>query len=514
VKFELSTDVIGNGAEDESTQSTSIEVGFGASYDPLARTAGVEADGEVNADLLRAEVTAGATVSATITTDLELVDPTGSLEAGAELKIPSLGPLPLSIPIPETDVTIGLQPTIEPGIDAEFRFTDELDFEDGTVSPDIGLEITIGKVIEWPLLGLNEVGLEVSALGTLAVAFDVGTDNRNLRGDITLSGESVLATPGGKSTLEGTLLRAEFGDGGDTQQTTVGSTTNRERQVTVSGPNPPTETANRLETTASGAQTTNRLTDRTYEDLQPTVAGLGSDTYVVAWRFHDENKAAAAGRDITVRRFENDSATATTRITNDTTNDTSPIATALDDGRILLMWTKHTFDATDQAFDAEAYFDSAEIAYSIYDGESWSEPQQLTDTTRTQQRPTIAAAGDEWLLAWQSIDDAQPATDVRVAQINPDGTMTELGTRSNAANPDTSARQDGSVDLTYCAVDSGATTGVTHERLDGGTVVGSDQYSAANVQDVVIADGRLVCAIGSGEAEPNLSTPATVLRTI
>ena len=38
------------------------------------------------------------------------------------------------------------------------------------------------------------------------------------------------------------------------------------------------------------------------------------------------------------------------------------------------------------------------IAYSIYDGESWSEPQQLTDTTRTQQRPTIAAAGDEWLL--------------------------------------------------------------------------------------------------------------------
>ena len=92
--------------------------------------------------------------------------------------------------------------------------------------------------------------------------------------------------------------------------------------------------------------------------------------------------------------------------------------------------------------------------------------------------------------------------------------MTELGTRSNAANPDTSARQDGSVDLTYCAVDSGATTGVTHERLDGGTVVGSDQYSAANVQNVVIADGRLVCAIGSGEAEPNLSTPATVLRTI
>ena len=511
-----------NGNNDE--QSFNFNIDFGGSYNPLTQTADVRGGGGVVADLMRAEVDASVFAAGTVTTDLQLTDPRGGVSAEVGVTIPSLGPIPLSIPIPGTNDSIGIEPTITPGIDGEFFFTDDLEFERGELTPGVKIEIETEVGVELP--GVPDVSLSITVTGDLDIQFDVGTDDPKPGGEFTLSGTIIAKVPGWpvNPAIGGEIYVIEFGEGVDLAADTVRSGTDYElRPATVGGPNPlpavPSVDAvgvggavtPEIGVTATDPRTVDRLTDREFEDFQPTIAALDGG-HVVVWSRQAADKPLEAGHDIVARRFDGTSYGDLTAITDDTTSDTHPAAAANAGGDVLAVWITHDVDLTrEEVADLEKFFATTELAYSVHDGSGWSEPTVLTDTDRVQQRPAVAADGDEWVVAWESLDDADDDSAVRVARFGSDSTVTELDVREDAANPDVGHRSDGDVDLAYLAGSGGTVTGVAHERLDGGTTVATETYDAAGATNVVVGDGRLVWLIGQGD--PTLEAAEGGTRT-
>lgn len=512
VGVEIPDDVLADDTEDEDEQSFEFDIGFGADYDPLRVTADVRGSGAIAADLMRAEVDASVFAAGTVTTDLELTNPRGGVSADVGVTIPSLGPIPLSIPIPGSDDSIGIEPTITPGIDGEFFFTDNLDFERGVLTPGVEIEISTDVGVELP--GVPDVSLSITVTGDLDIQFDVGTDDPAPGGEITLSGTIVAEVPGWplNPTIGGEIYGIEFGEGVDLATNTVRSGTEYDLvPATVGGPNPlpalPAVDAAgaagaatpELGVTATDPRVVDRLTDREFEDFQPAIAASDSE-HVVVWSRQDETKPLEAGHDVVARRFDGSSYDDLAAITDDTTSDVQPAAAANADGDVFVAWITHDVDLTEaDVEDIDAFYAATELAYAVHDGSGWSEPQVLTDTARIQQRPAVAADGDGWFVAWESLDDAADESAVRVARFGADGTVTELDRRRGAANPDLGGRADGDVDLAYVDTNGGTATGVTHERLDGQTTVATESYDAAGATTVAVADGRLVWVIGQGD---------------
>lgn len=513
VGFDVPTEVLGG--EDDPAEGTSgtydFGVEFGGIYNPLTNQAELTAAGGVAAEVLALAFELEVALTGTLeTTTLELQSAQAEIESQLEFDIqPPLVPVPISIPIPGTDSAIGIVPTVIVSADGTFDFNADLSFEQGTVEPGIELEVSIGIVLELPRVPDGE--LKGVPSGGIDGAFDVGTDDWDLQATFFLAGKVVLSPP----LIPGIVLEQDpiwdqplLRDG--TQQfTATTSSAPRVRRRTTGGPQPlpdidSVDVVDQAVSTVSPRESF-RLTDRPYEDVEPALASPTDSMQIVIWGQQDETKPADAGHDLVARWYDNGTWGETVSITDDTYAHADPVCAATANGDVLVAWKRLTTDLTtaDRQLDTvtavNSTRDETEIAYSIYDGESWSAPTTLTSTSTVQRRPTVTTANGQWHLAWESVDREADTTTVRSTVVSPDGTTTESTDRAGAASPDLGQRDDGQVDLAYLGLDGEQVTGVTHEVRDGTTTVTEDVYATGDTTTVVVANGRVVWASNTSQ---------------
>jgi len=508
IGFDIPDELLGG--DDDPGEGSSGDYDFGVSmgaiYDPQTNEAALTAAGNIAAQAMALAFEIKVALTGTVeATTLELQSAQADIASELEFDIePPLVPVPISIPIPGTDSSIGIVPTIIVSADGTFDFNADFSFDTGIVEPGIELEVSIGITLEVP--GLPDGELKGVPSGGIDGSFDVGTDDWNLQATFFLAGKVVLDPPIIPGiTLEKDPIWDQPLTGDSTQRFTATSdSTTRVRQTSTGGPQPLPEIdsvdAVAIEPDNISPRESFRLTDRSYEDIEPVLASVTDTKQVVIWGQQDENKSADAGHDLVGRWYENGSWSDTFRITDDTYADADPVCAATANGDILLAWKRLPEDLTtsDRQLDTVAAVndtrDKTEIAYSIYDGSSWSDPTLLTNTSIVQRRPTVATADGEWHLAWESFDRENDTITVRSTVISPDGTTTAIADRAGTSVPDLGQRDDGNVDLAYLVLDAGQVTDVTHEIRDGTTTTSEQTYSATDAASVVVSNGRVIWA--------------------
>ncbi|QCC51718.1 PKD domain-containing protein [Halapricum salinum] len=509
VGFDIPKDVLsGDDRPDEGGNGTyDFDVGMGGIYDPLVNEAELTAAGTIAAEVMALAFEIKVALTGTVqSTTLALESAQADIDSQLEFDIePPTVPIPVSIPIPGTNSAIGIVPTVIVSADGTFDFNADFSFDAGTVKPGIELEVSIGIDLELPLLPDGE--LKGVPSGGIDGEFDVGTDDWNLRATFFLAGKVVLDIPGTEIVLEQDPIWDQplTGDGasGSSQVTASSLSDPRVRQTSTGGPQPLPEidsvqTAS-LSTQSISPRESFRLTDRPYEDIQPALASPTDSKQLVVWSQQDEDKSAKAGNDLVAQWYENGSWSDQFVITDSTYADADPVCAAIETGEILVAWKRFPEDRTTSS-DLETLSDvndtrnKTEIAYSIYDGSSWSNPTLLTSTSITQRRPTVATADGEWYLAWEAFDREVGTSTVRSTVVSPDGSTTSITDQGGAASPDLGSRDDGTVDLAYLVMDNGQVTDITHRVRDGTSTISEQTYSAPEAATVVVANGRVVWA--------------------
>lgn len=515
---------------DESVVDLSAEAG--ADFYPWEVRADFYGGGGIDADLIDVAFAANILACGTVDSNLQLRNPRADVDASVSVDIPSAGPFPLSIPIPGSNKTIGIEPTVSGLFAGSFEFEDDLAFDQGTVTPGAGLEIDFTVGIEDPT-GWAEVDFYIGVGGTLQVQADIGTNDRDLGGRFEFSGELVVDVMVGDLRIEGDPIRRESLKGGiddpdsgvcdnivdqssddivDLEKNVTGDGTTVFEAPNLGGEHPlpsipsvdePTAVSTAQQTTIAPSTAevgaVDRITKRDYEDTQPSVAVIGPDEYLVVWSQQSEEKSADAGRDIVARRYVEGTWETPVQITDGTTGDIRPRTAVTDDGRIIAVWTTFTLDATESDFDDPVtLLESGEVFYSVFDGDTWSDPVRITDTDTRQQRPAVDTDGDDWILAWQSIAPETDETAVQVARVDDSG-VTRLAERTGSASPSVSARPDGTVDVAYVSVGDEGPTGVVRQTLEADGSISDEQvYDDTGAKRVVISDGRLLWSSRDG----------------
>ncbi|ACV12314.1 PKD domain containing protein [Halorhabdus utahensis DSM 12940] len=490
-------------------------VAMGGIYDPRTNEAELTAAGNITAEVMALAFEIKVALIGEIeATTLELQSAQADIDSLLSFDVaPPTIPVPVSIPIPGTDSAIGIVPTILISADGTFDFNADLSFDTGTVEPGVELQVSIGIALELPALPDGE--LKGVPSGGIDGQFDVGTDDWNIQATFFLAGKVVLDPPFLPGiTLEQDPIWDQPLTGSTTEQVTA-TTVSRPRvcHKSAGGPQPLPEIDSvdtvSVDTDTISPRESFRLTDRPYEDIEPVLASPAENTQVVIWGQQAENKPADAGHDLVGRWYENGSWSKTFAITDDTYANASPVCAAMSTGEILLAWKRLPEDltASGEQLDTLAAVnntrDKAEIAYSIYDGNSWSDPTLLTSTSVTQRRPTVAKADGEWHLAWESFDRETGSTTVRSTVVSPDGTTAPISEWSGAASPDLGRRNDGTVDLAYLVWDGAQVTGVTHTIRDGTATMSDQTYSATAADTVVVSNGRVLWATNTNR-DPTL----------
>ena len=498
--------------EDGGDGTYGLNVDFGGLYEPLDNELELKAAGGISGKVFGVGFEFSIELEGDINSQFELTDVQATLQGLIEVDIePPKIPVPIAIPIPGTDTAVGVVPTIIFEGTGTFDFDGQLRFESATIGPGVGLNVTLGFTLDIPALPDGELIGEPS--GGIEGAFDIG-DELDPRASLLLGGRVALSPPlvpieigfENDSIIDVPLL----GGGTNAGMMMAQVATVRKQSRRGQQPLPAVDSVDVIGSRADDIPPRERfrLSDRPYEDIEPAIASTDSRDLVV-WARQDENKSVEAGHDL-VGRWYDGTWSDPVQITDDQTGDSDPVAAVADSGEILVLWKTLDTDltASDQEIttpeDYDQIRDESEIAYAIYDGSTWSTPTVLTDTGNVERRPTVAAEGNSWRLAWESLDRETGNPTVRVTTVATDGTTSSITDRANAANPDAGTRQDGQTDLAYLTFDNGSIAGVTHETLSGDTVASTQNYQAQNVIDVVTSNGRTVWVTNPGR-QPTLT---------
>ncbi|WP_247730661.1 CARDB domain-containing protein [Halovivax limisalsi] len=474
----------------------------GISYDSYTRRATAYGSGGFSTDLLGYGFSIDVSADATFEDKLEFVEATATADTSLSAQV---GP-PLQIDPPLVD-PLGVETTLTPSLGLQGEFNETFAFQEGTVSP--GADLTVGVQTPVPA---GSVG--VSATGGLEGSFDVPTDPPNLSGELSVEGSGWAKSGGKEADFEVGPFTHELGSDGAATSDVVATSEPDWHLPDRRGPAPLSGVASvdggesAVGATAALASTDRptgpfqRLTNRTMADAQPAIAS-GNGTVAVAWSRQAADKPVADGRDIAVRTRDGGAWSNVTWVSDDARHDQRPVVAATDDGRLLAAWTR--IDASLDSFvkPSEVY-PSWEIAYSVYDGETWSDPAVLQNSSRRDRSPTVAPTGDGWALAWAQdalVENetggtyAVAGTDVAVARIDADGTATRLDPIENASRPAVGAMPGTTgASLAYVATDAGESTVVRERVANATTQLGS--YSAGTVSDLVTAGDRVVWVEG------------------
>ena len=471
-------------------------------YDAGQQAAILDGNGGIESNLFGYGFSAELEVEGKIDTDLDLVSASGEAEASISAQV---GP-PLYIDIPSSvanlvsciDERQGIETTVAPGVEIEGEFDGEFDFERGTVTPET--LITVGAQLE--LCGAG-IGAEVE--GDVEASFDIGTSNSNLSGIVEGSGEawvdiySVRATI--DITFEVTLPASEtqtmeiVDKEPDSTEWTIVNKRGQQPAVEIDTGDSHSISTSSGSTLAPAATTNNsyqRLTDRPLEDTQPTIASGPTETMVI-WSGHRENASASAGRDIAYQVETSNGWSDTTYLTTESLSHVAPDA-AVSDGAILAAWAYVTIpiDEETEAVDIHSH---VEIAYAIYDGESWSDRTVLTASENREFQPTVAPTDDGWIVAWEQSTDPSPGSgqrNVRYTQITADGTAETITDIDNAIYPDTGQYTGSGAVLGYASLVDGEPTETVASRIVDGQTSESQRFDASAVRAVTVGEDRLV----------------------
>jgi VWFA-related protein len=505
--FQLSPDTLGGDDNDvnDNEQQFNFDASVGGTYDPFTNTAELQVSAEGNADLMQVEVGLGLTGTGRIT-NLELVRLTAEPQLQVTIIPRTAGPIPLSIPVPGSDASIGVEPEITLDLSGEFEFDGQMEFDQGTVFPTLEISITLGFDINVPFIPIDVGEIQGGPTGTIDTSFDVGQADLDFSGTFTLSGSVTINPPGPWFyQIEGTIYEQDL-VGGGVSSLMFEPEDIKIQQPTAGGQQPLPEiqsvddigdVGEGLETADTGKREGFRLSDRPREDGRPVIAVPAGDQQLIAWERQADNKTIEEGHDIVARWREQGAWQQTVTITDDRTANVMPVASALDNGRVLVAWRRFTevLSESGRTLDdrdaIDGYRTESEIAYSIYDGNSWSSPILLTDTSRVERKPTVASGDDGWVIAWQSTDVDANDPRVRSVTVEADGTAGSISERGDADAPATGTRQDGQVDLVYFDR-STDTRRVVHERIPGGPGNSPDVYTAQGSVEIAVSDGRVI----------------------
>jgi outer membrane protein assembly factor BamB/PKD repeat protein len=529
VGFTVPENVLGgdDGTSADGDGDYDFGVGFGGIYNPLTARAEVTASGSVAGEVLAVGFDLQVSVTGTVNTNtLELAGAEAGINSQLEFDIePPTVPVPLSIPIPGTSSSIGIVPTVVVEADGTFNFDGELAFQDGTVKPGVALNVTLGITLQIPGLPAGELIGEPS--GGIEGSFDLGTEDWNLSATLFLAGKIVLNPP----LLPGIELEVDpiweepivdngalHSDAWDSTDATV-----RHRSPGGTQPLPEIESVDAVGPLPQDVSPREsfRLSDRPYDDIDPSIATPTDDQTLVVWTQQPDD-GSETGHDVVGRWFENGEWGETVAITDDSQSHAAPVCAATDTGEILLAWRQ--LDTSESQIetvqDAQESLDDAQIGFSIYDGSSWSEPATLTSSDLVDRRPTVAPDDDGWLLAYERYDRETGATTVHSVTVSTDGTVDDIEQRDGAASPDAGWRNDDGVDLAYLSLDAGgAVDAVVHEHRTG-DAVSTETYQASGADDTVVAGGRVIWTTDSNrnprlfEGSDGSSTELTVREEV
>jgi outer membrane protein assembly factor BamB len=467
----------------------------GIDYDASQQSALVSGEGGLDTTLFGYGFNSNFDMQGQVDKNLDLLSASGTATVSLEIQIGP--PLYVDPPnwIPCLSDQIGIETSVKPGLTLQGNFGGDFQFQDGTVSPSVA--ITVGAQ-----LTLCGAGAGASATGSLSGSFDVGTDSRNLSGTVSATGEAWFNL----SVWTGTItVKFETQLGSQTQTRTVpvtaagetvdwtvtdkhGSQPAADISSVDDGTSTPTQP---LEATTTSPDAYERLTDRSIEDTQPSVATSGSDTVVVWSRLHG-SKAVTDGRDIAVRRKSNGSWSSISSLTDNTTPEEAPVIAATDNGKLLAAWEHVDTTITDDTNPGNIH-PHVEIAYAVYDGNQWSNPTTLTDSSSREFQPTVTPDGNGWLLAWAS-DPALDTNDrdVRYIRIASDGSAGSISRITDATYPAAGSHPDSGAVLGYASLSSGSTDQVVSAKITNGSQSDVTQFSATDVTAVTVGHDRVV----------------------
>nr|WP_247730463.1 PQQ-binding-like beta-propeller repeat protein [Halovivax limisalsi] len=235
----------------------------------------------------------------------------------------------------------------------------------------------------------------------------------------------------------------------------------------------------RTPTVADTSTDLDRLTNRPYDDTEPSITNT-VDGKVVVWSSHHENKSIEAGNDLVFRTHDGSSWSEPARITDDQRHDGTPaVASSTDGSESLAAWKRVTANVSEEGFSSpEDTFPHYEIAFSHYDGESWSDLDVVTDGDALRFEPVVAggegpSGDDRWLVAWEADADANTSTvaDRSVEYALTDGdAIVERGEIADATDPAVGTGPGG-FDLAYVERNA-STESSPPEAIVHGTVAG------------------------------------------
>ena len=163
---------------------------------------------------------------------------------------------------------------------------------------------------------------------------------------------------------------------------------------------------------AAYVPTDGRLTDNGRNDTDPAIAGADGD-YVVAWSGDAPDRPQSERREIYVRGYTDGTFDDRVRLTDDTAYNVDPsVATA--GGTTVVAWERTETDGLDAVPESEVTFQDvrnrSEIAYAVDDGTGWSEPRVLTNDSRYDGAPAVAAFDTGFVVAYERDGDADYTT--------------------------------------------------------------------------------------------------------
>lgn len=476
----------------------SANAGAEVAYDTTQQAAVLEGDGGVETELFGYGFEAGLDVEGAIDSDLDLVDASGEVFASISAQVGP--PLYVNIPpgVPCLPDQVGIETKIAPGLELEADFDGEFDLEKGTVTPET--ELTVGTELD--ICGTG-AGAEVS--GELDASFDVGTPSRNLTGTISAEGDAWVNVSVLEAEIDAgfevvlpagsTQMVANRAQSGNEPSWSVADKRGDKPEVGVPSVDATSITTASVSPLAPAADTSNgyqRLTDRSLEDTQPAMTNVDGETLVM-WSSQRDSAAATAGRDIAYRITDGSEWSEVLYLTTESRSHEAP-AVAASNGTALVAWEHVDTDITEDTKPADIH-PHVEIAYAIYDGETWSEPAVLTDTNNREFQPTVAPSNDGWVIGWEQETD--PAVDVgqrnvRYTEITSDDTAGDIKTITDAVYPDTGAHPDSGAVLGYASLDDGEPTAAVSTRIVNGTQADSQQFNATAVRSLTVGSNRLI----------------------
>ncbi|WP_254864539.1 PQQ-binding-like beta-propeller repeat protein [Halovivax gelatinilyticus] len=255
--------------------------------------------------------------------------------------------------------------------------------------------------------------------------------------------------------------------------------------------------------TASGEDLV-RLTDRPYEDTEPSIAATDSG-HAVSWSYLPDGADTADGNDVIVRLYDDETGWSDPiSVTADDRHDIEPaLASPADSEDLLAVWTRlsEPADSFDDPDEIAAHFD---IAMSRFDGDSWSDPEFLTDSEALDRAPVVEATDDGWAVAWHHhpnsdrLDLANASVEYRL--LDSAGSVDAAGTIENASLPALGLTDDGAVELAYYAAEDWFAAGsIGHGTIDADGFDAAAEYAVVDYVDHDVDGESLLWATATDE---------------